>query len=116
MKKLLTIILFTLTLTSQAQLARDKQEHLICGSAIGFWASSATVNKKPSISFVYSIGSSALIGGGKELIYDKWMGKGTPEFKDFAWTVAGGATGWAVIQGVRLVSKRIDKKHHRWIE
>jgi len=34
-----------------------------------------------------------IIGAGKELIYDKWMGKGTPEWKDMHFNLWGGLVG-----------------------
>ena len=108
--KTLTIILLLLTSVCQAQLPKDKQNHLVCGSAIGFWASSATINKPVINSLCWSIGSTVVIGGSKELIYDKWMGKGTPEWKDLGWTVIGGVTGWGI---VTLTKKALEGIEHR---
>lgn len=63
-------------------IARDKQLHFIGGAIIalalitwlGPWWSLAIV---------------ALIGAGKELLHDWLLGRGTVEFLDFVWTVAG---------------------------
>jgi len=105
------IILMILFLSIQAncQIPKDKQSHLLAGSFIGFSTASLTINAKPEISFICVLGSSTLIGGGKELIYDKWMGKGTPEFKDFAYTVAGGITGYAIVRGFKFACERIGR-------
>jgi uncharacterized protein YfiM (DUF2279 family) len=79
-----------------AQIPKDKQDHFVAGVLIGFSSSALTVNTNKSL--ITSLSSSVIIGGGKELIYDKWMGKGTPEFKDFAYTIAGSVTGWAIVK------------------
>ena len=104
------IIIFT---SCQAQLPKDKQNHLVCGSAIGFWASSATINKPIINSFCWSVGSTVVIGGSKELIYDKWMGKGTPEWKDLGWTVIGGVTGWGIVIGFKVMFNKIDHRKNK---
>ena len=108
--KILIAILLLITSVCQAQLPKDKQNHLVCGSAIGFWASSLTIEKPVINSLCWSVGSTVVIGGSKELIYDKWMGKGTPEWKDLGWTVIGGVTGWGI---VTLFNKGIDRIQHR---
>jgi uncharacterized protein YfiM (DUF2279 family) len=90
-----------------AQIAKDKQDHFAAGVLIGFSSSALTVNTNKSL--ITSLSSAVIIGGGKELIYDKWMGKGTPEFKDFAYTVTGSVTGWAI---VKLFKSGTQKKRH----
>jgi hypothetical protein len=35
------------------------------------------------------VGAGVALAAGKELIYDKWMGRGEPTWEDFLWTVAG---------------------------
>jgi uncharacterized protein YfiM (DUF2279 family) len=90
-----------------AQVPKDKQDHFAVGVFIGFSGSSMTIGTNRSL--IVSLSSAAIIGGGKELIYDKWMGRGTPEFKDFAYTVAGSVTGWAI---VKLFKSGTQKKRH----
>jgi uncharacterized protein YfiM (DUF2279 family) len=102
------ITIFTTVLfcrSCSAQITKDKQDHFAAGVFIGFSSSSLTVNTNKSL--ITSLSSAVIIGGGKELIYDKWMGRGTPEFKDFAYTVAGSVTGWAI---VKLFSLEAQKK------
>lgn len=89
---------------------KDKQLHLFAGTEIGFATSVLTVEKKPVISFAYAVGSSALIGTAKEL-YD--IKHGTPEVKDALFTVAGGVIGWGIVQGFKLIGKKIDKRHEK---
>ena len=76
----------------------DKKLHLEAGIIIG-GASYFIGPKMEQLVFekarvypaVWSIGMAGLAGAGKEIVYDKWMGKGYPDAKDFYYTVAGGA-------------------------
>jgi uncharacterized protein YfiM (DUF2279 family) len=104
---LLAVFLILMPVKCNAQIPKDKQDHFVVGIFIGFSGSSLTVNTNKSL--ITSLSSAVIIGGGKELIYDKWMGRGTPEFKDFAYTVAGSVTGWAV---VKLFKSGTQKKRH----
>lgn len=115
MKNILIIFGLLLTLlTADAQLfAPDKKKHFLVGTEIGFAASSITVNKKPIVGFAWSVGLTTVIGGSKELIYDKWMGKGTPEWKDFGCTVLGGVTGFAIVRGFYGICELIDRRQYR---
>jgi uncharacterized protein YfiM (DUF2279 family) len=112
-KAILSVWLITIFATvlfcrnCSAQIAKDKQNHFAAGVLIGFSSSALTVNTNKSL--LASLSSAVIIGGGKELIYDKWMGRGTPEFKDFAYTIAGSVTGWAV---TRLFKLGTQKKRH----
>ena len=62
----------------------DKLKHIIAGAALSTLA----------IGFLQELGMYnflvvALIGAAKEIVYDKMLGKGTPEFWDFAATCLG---------------------------
>ena len=62
----------------------DKLKHIIAGSALSALA----------IGFLQELGMYnflivALIGAAKEIVYDKMLGKGTPEFWDFMATCLG---------------------------
>ena len=62
----------------------DKLKHIIAGAALSALA----------IGFLQELGMwnfliVALIGAAKEIVYDKILGKGTPEFWDFAATCLG---------------------------
>lgn len=71
---------------------RDKFLHLIVGMAIGFFGAWLALVFRLNLLFVFGFGLSVLIGGGKELIWDKWLKKGTPELWDFLWTIIGGGS------------------------
>ncbi len=83
---------------------RDKELHLEAGAAIGGLSYfigpflEESIFERPRIpGCVWSIGMAGLAGAGKEIVYDKWMGKGTPDVGDFYFTLVGG-----VISGVGL--------------
>ena len=70
--------------------------------------SSPTVNSEPIVSLAWSTGVAFVVGGSKELIYDKWMGKGNPDWKDFGYTIIGSVTGFGLVQGFKWFCNRID--------
>ena len=69
----------------------DKTTHLLAGSTISM--SSAIIaqqfTQKKWVVVGVSVATPALISAGKEIIWDKWMKKGTPEWKDFGATMIG---------------------------
>lgn len=114
MKNLIIIFAFlSVIATADGQLQPDKKKHLLVGTEIGFAASAMTVNQKTTTSLAWSLGLSAGIGGAKELVYDKWMHKGTPEWADFGYTVLGGAVGFGIVQGFKGICTLIDKRQYR---
>lgn len=113
MKHLLIILLLFSFLSVSGQLPKDKQDHLMAGSLIGSWGAFLTINEKPLKSFCWSVGPAVVIGGGKELVYDKWMGQGTPEWKDFGWTVVGSVASYGIIRGLKWTVEKIDKRQNR---
>jgi len=112
---IVSILLFLSTSHCKAQIPKDKQDHLLAGTLIGFSMSSITINSKPEISLAWSLGTTVVIGGGKELIYDKALRMGTPEWKDFGWTMMGSVAGFGIVQGFKGVSKWIDRRHERLV-
>ena len=62
---------------------KDKLLHFICGTYIYLIAS---VLLTPMLSIVLVI----IAGFAKEFIWDKWLGKGTFEWMDIVYTIAGG--------------------------
>lgn len=66
-----------------SKIAKDKLLHLYGGSLIYVLFSEFLV-------WWVALLIVATVGAGIELIYDKLMKKGTPEFLDFVYTVAGG--------------------------
>lgn len=112
---IMIIAFFAISQKCSSQLPKDKQAHLLAGTLIGFSMSSITVDSKPVVSLVWSLGTTVVIGGGKELIYDKALRMGKPEWKDFGWTMAGSVTGFGIVQGFKGLSKWIDRRHERLV-
>lgn len=73
---------------SMPMMDQDKANHFIWGLAIF------------SFGFILNIWAGiilcAVIAAVKELYHDKYLGKGTPDYKDFLATLAGGLSGAAV--------------------
>lgn len=63
----------------------DYQKHFLAGMAIAFVVV-AVFDPLPG----YALICAVLIGGAKELIWDKWLKRGTLEWPDFLWTAFGG--------------------------
>ena len=70
---------------------KDKQKHLLAGLALSILA---------GLLFCPLIGlaAAAVVGALKEIVWDWWLKKGTPEFMDFVATVAGGVVGYALLR------------------
>jgi len=66
--------------------------HFVAGGFISFVSSFiADYNTSTMIAFLLiALLPTIIIGGAKEIIYDKFMKKGTPEWMDFIATVLGG--------------------------
>jgi len=117
MKKLLLIftlviiLSFTLLNVCSSQIPRDKQFHLYVGATIGVWGMLTTDND--NLKPLYSIAWVTAAGAGKEIIYDKWMKLGTPDFKDFGATVIGGFISLGIISVVKgVIHNHKNKKYH----
>lgn len=63
----------------------DLQKHVIAGALLG--AAGAFY------SFEVGIALATVVGFGKELIWDYWLGRGTPDRDDAIYTAAGGILG-----------------------
>jgi hypothetical protein len=101
MKKIIPILLILISMQSFAQvdlgisgIPFDKKLHYGFGIVIA--SSSYAILKynteSNTISVIGSVLMTALIGGAKELVWDKWLDKGTPEWKDFWATMVGCGT------------------------
>ena len=101
-----------ISVACSAQIPKDKKDHMLVGTAIGFGASAITINKPVMVSLYWSVGATAVIGGTKELI--DLAGKGNAEWADLGATVAGGIIGWGLastFKGLALLhSKRMGYK------
>ncbi len=89
MKNNLITLLLLLPLLGFGQIIkRDKQYYAYAGAVIsGTSLLTAKLFKIPkNQAKLYTMISVVAIGGAKELVYDKWMGKGTPEMQDFLYT------------------------------
>jgi len=76
-----------MTLANLPQLPQDKANHLVYGLLM-FMVMTSFIGALAAVVAV------AIIGALKEIIHDKLMGKGTPDFWDFAATAAGGILGF----------------------
>lgn len=74
----------------------DKQKHLLAGLALSFLVGFLLCP-------LFGLISAAIVGALKEIVWDKWLRKGTPEWWDFWATVAGGLVGYILISFARLV-------------
>lgn len=90
MKQILTFLLLFFAITSNAW-QPDKTKHLIAGAFVSSGVSvivfQATQNKRTAI--ISGVAASILVSAGKELIYDKAMKRGCPEWGDFGAGVIG---------------------------
>ena len=66
------------------RIQKDKLLHFICGTYIYLIAS---VLLTPMLSVMLVI----IAGFAKEFIWDRWLGKGTFEWMDIVYTIAGGS-------------------------
>lgn len=63
----------------------DLKKHLAVGVALGFLGGLA----HPAL----GVALAAIVGAGKELLWDKALGKGTPAWDDAVFTASGGLGG-----------------------
>ena len=112
---ILIIIFLALSQRCEGQVQQDKKLHFGAGLVIAPWGM-ATVPyksdfKQSMTGMVWATGA----GIGKELIYDKGMGMGTAEIKDVGYTVAGAITGVLIVNGVKVVIRKVrkNKKYKR---
>lgn len=97
---LLSFLIFNCPLLLSQTIPYDKQLHYSAGVMVGYPTAvfSYYYTENTAKTFAWTMGTTILVGGGKELIYDKWMNKGTPDVKDFLWTVGGGLTGFGIVR------------------
>jgi len=74
----------------------DKVKHIIAGFIIGV-ISAVLIHFWMEELMILAIIPVILAALGKELIWDKWLGKGTPESEDAWFTVWGGLLGIILI-------------------
>jgi len=74
------------------KIARDKQLHFYAGVLISILSIVVSVFFTQNIIILMSIAMffTTLGGGAKELIYDKYIVRGIPDWWDFWWTIFGG--------------------------
>lgn len=70
---------------------KDKQKHLLAGLALSLLAGLLFC---PRI----GLGTAAVIGALKEIVWDWLLKRGTPELLDFVATVAGGVIGYTLLK------------------
>ncbi len=95
MKTLKSLIILSVIVLSSVQTSKaweqDKTKHVIAGTVITAATSALTfeLTKNKRTAFLAGMAATIVAGAAKELIYDKAMGRGTPEFADFGATVMG---------------------------
>ena len=107
MKSILTILLI-ISLNCSAQISADKQLHLAAGTFCGSWGSwvGSVYTSSPEKSFLIGMSITALAGIGKETL-DMGTG-GSPEFKDFTATMAGGFIGAGLVyMGMKIFQSNV---------
>lgn len=67
----------------------DKIKHIIAGAVIGL-VSALLIKIWDRDLMILGALVALIAGAAKELIWDKWLGKGTPEFADAWFTLWGG--------------------------
>lgn len=72
---------------------QDKQKHLLAGLALSLLVGLL-------LTPVWGLVIAIVVGALKELVWDKWCKKGTPEWLDFWATVAGGFVGYVVLKSI----------------
>ena len=82
---------------------KDKVDHFMAGALIGTTATTFTINQTTLTSLYTTLGSVVLIGGGKELVWDKWMGNGVASWEDFGADVVGSLAGWGLVTGFKEI-------------
>lgn len=75
-------------------LARDKQMHFAAGLALSLLMGLLCTP-------TWGLLTAVVMGALKEIIWDWWLGRGTPEFLDFVATVAGGVVGYLILAVMR---------------
>jgi putative lipoprotein len=108
------VILFFLPCSAAADgpiVARDKVDHLVVSTAISTETYVIAVNHVPARWQALAIGAgvSLAAGAGKEA-WDA-LGHGDPSWGDFAWDVAGTATGLVLAWGLDLLLRGVDDAH-----
>jgi hypothetical protein len=105
----LVIVLFSICLCANSQIARDKKLHLSAGVVIGTWGYYTTLNE--NLQPLYAVGAAAIAGAGKEIVIDKWLKFGTADWRDFTCTVAGGLIATGTISVIKGIVK--NRKHKK---
>ncbi len=112
--KMLIIAVLLSSLTKAQVFARPDALVYHMYSGAGISAVSGAVlygtTKKPGLSILGGFAVAALAGGGKELIWDMAMNKGTASWGDF-WATTWGATVGSLVVGVGISvhkSKKVD--------
>lgn len=113
---IISLLILSATIKSYSQMIpKDKQLHLYAGAYVGAWGM-LTPNYpmkdnlwRPVLNGMIWAGAA---GAGKELVYDKLLGWGTPDWKDFGATMAGAVLSIGSITTVRAMVMHHRKKSH----
>jgi hypothetical protein len=84
------------------KITKDKKKHFVVGfliALVGCFIAYFLLGMKEN-PMVLGSGIAILAGLAKELVWDKWMGKGTPSQMDFLFTLIGAILGGGLFQFV----------------
>lgn len=102
-----------------SEIPPDKKKHFCAGALIssasyflGPKLESSLLDKSRIHPMIWGTGMAALAGAGKEIIYDKKMGRGYPEKMDFYYTVLGGIVGSLSTHAICKLFKYEDNLVH----
>jgi len=77
---------------------KDYLYHAIAGFLISFSAAFLIQRFWLPELMLLSVVGAMIVGFTKELIWDKWLGKGTFEWRDIYFTLFGGLLGWIIAE------------------
>jgi hypothetical protein len=109
MRKIFLILILSSYLLSVngQKIPIDKQLHFYTGATIGSWAMLTVPEKTWYNQAIAGIIWSSSAGALKEIC--DAGGMGTPEFKDFGYTVVGGIISTGIITGIKVIIKKAKK-------
>jgi len=84
-------------------LARDKQMHFAAGLALSMLTGLLCTP-------TWGLLTAVVVGALKEISWDRWLGRGTPEFLDFVATVLGGALGAVILHAAEVMRMELEQR------
>ena len=108
MKRLLLILVLS-SLFLSANCQKDKQLHFAAGAVIAPWGMLTVQDKSDFKQSVVGVTWATGIGVAKECVDMTGFYNGTAEIKDVGYTVAGAITGVLIVNGGKVVIRKVKK-------